>query len=145
MKICYTPLNELEVILDSEEGRQALDELAVFHERLEREFSKLTRLPVTVTEEAKLKYLDLDGIEYDLKRLLLSSGLLPCFEWKEWIEGIEMIEGYRQVLQVSKIKSLKLLYVIMQLDGEQNGKFKRSLMNGMVYRLIGKVLDGGLV
>lgn len=141
MKICYTPLNALEVFLGSAEGRQVLDELAVFHERLEREFSKLTRLPVTVTEEAKLKYLDLEGVEYDLKRLLLSSGLLPCFEWKEWIEGIEIIEGYRQVLQASKIKSLKLLYVIMQLDLEQNGKFKRSLMNGLVLSLVGQVLD----
>lgn len=141
MKICYTPLNALEVFLGSAEGRKAIDELAVFHERLEREFSKLTRLPVTVTEEAKLKYLDLEGVEYDLKRLLLSSGLLPCFEWKEWIEGIETIEGYRQVLQASKIKSLKLLYVIMQLDLEQNGKFKRSLMNGLVLSLVGQVLD----
>lgn len=141
MKIKYTPVDQIEDLLESDSGTGLLIQLGNYHKQLEEAFQKLFELPVKLTEEAMSRYISLGNLEYELRVFLLTSGILPAFQWEDWIEGSEIVKRIRHPRSINRIKALKLLYLIIKLDEKDCGLFERSLKNGKILWLLENVLD----
>lgn len=140
MKVKYTPLNDIEQWLSSESSDGIINEMKYYHKRLDAAFQVLFDLPIKLTDDAMLQFLQLDGFESDFRKFLMTSGILPCFDWEDWTEGIELVNGERILGCINPVKALKLLYLIIKLDEQQNGKFERCLKNGKILFLMEQVL-----
>lgn len=137
MKTVYTPIDNFESFLGSEKGIQALATLKTFIPPMEEEFERVKKaVPVTLTEEARKRYMDFDAVGQELKKHLLYSGLLIDFAWEEWTEGLEIVQGIRKIPDISPFKILKLLSVIMYMEKDNNGFLDDAIKSGMVLNLL---------
>lgn len=136
MKITFTPIDQLESFIQSEDGKEKLERLKPFYTELNKKFQVLRDLPVKLTEEAIKQYLDIGELDTELHRFLLTSGLLPSYPWEEWMEGREILDGIRKVSKLAPMKALKLLFLIIKLDGEEKGRFEKSIKNGQILWLL---------
>lgn len=136
MKITFTPIDELEVFIQTDDGKQGLKKLELFYTELDKKFQVLYDLPVKLTEEGMKQYLDIGELDTELHRFLLTSGLLPSYPWEEWMEGREILDGIRKVSKLAPMKALKLLFLIIKLDGEEKGRFEKSIKNGQILWLL---------
>jgi hypothetical protein len=136
MKVVFTPIDTIEEFLVSEEGDKKLLELKEYQLQLEKMFQKLYDLPLKLTPEAARTYLDLRGLDTELHRFLLTSGLMPAFDWGNWLEGNEIIEGIRKSPSINRLKALKLLSLILKLDQQKKGRFEQSLYDGQILWLL---------
>ncbi|WP_373523554.1 DUF6508 domain-containing protein [Aquiflexum sp.] len=137
MKPVHTPIENFESFLGSEKGKNALATLKTFIPQMEEEIQRVKKaLPVTLTEEARKRYMDFDIVGQELKKHLLYSGLLINFAWEEWTEGLEIVQGIRQIPDISPFKILKLLSVIMYMEKANNGFLDDAIKNGMLLKML---------
>ncbi|WP_157370204.1 DUF6508 domain-containing protein [Aquiflexum balticum] len=133
----HTPIENFESYLGSEKGKNALSTLRTFIPPMEEEFQRVKKaVPVTLTEEARKRYMDFDIVGQELKKHLMYSGLMIDFAWEEWTEGLEIVQGIRKMPDISPFKILKLLSVIMYMEKANNGFLDDSIKNGMVLKML---------
>ncbi|WP_194972660.1 DUF6508 domain-containing protein [Aquiflexum lacus] len=137
MKPVHTPIENFESYLGSEKGKNALSTLKTFISPMEEEFQRVKKaVPVTLTEEARKRYMDFDIVGQELKKHLMYSGLLIDFAWEEWTEGLEIVQGIRKIPDISPFKILKLLSVIMYMEKDNNGFLDDAIKNSMVLKML---------
>lgn len=136
MKIYFTPIDEIEQFVVSEEGQSKLSELKEYYIRLDSIFQKLYDLPVKLTPEAMKTYLDFGHLDIELHSFLLTSGLLPFYDWESWLEGKDIIDGLKKSPSLSQVKALKLLSLVVNLDFREKGRFDDFLKSGQMLWLL---------
>ncbi|TVP46474.1 MAG: hypothetical protein EA341_13645 [Mongoliibacter sp.] len=136
MKIFFTPIDEIEDFLASEEGENKLSELKEYYIRLDSIFQKLYDLPVKLTPEAMRTYLDFGHLDKELHSFLLTSGLLPVYDWENWLEGKEIIDGMKNSPSLNQVKAFKLLSLVVKLDIGEKGIYDNFLESGQMLWLL---------
>ncbi|WP_291777536.1 hypothetical protein [Cecembia sp.] len=133
IKPVLTSLEDFENYLSGSKGKEAVEGLFFYIEIIEKEFERVEKaFPLTLTDEAKQRFIDLEEIKIDLKRYILESGLMLDFEGEDWLEGKEMLEGIRPLGKVSPIKASKLLSMIMKKDVSDFGYYEQNLKKGTI-------------
>jgi hypothetical protein len=142
MKPVFTPLEQIESFLNSESGKRAITSLLRFIPEMEKEFERVKKaIPFELTEEAKQKYIDLENINFDLKKHIYESGVLVSFDWENWLEGKEILEGIRPLTKTNKIKACKLLTLIVKKDSNEYGYFDYQLKKCTILSLINNLSE----
>lgn len=133
IKPVLTSLEEFDNFLSEPKGKDAVDGLSFYIGMMEKEFERVKKaFPLTLTDEAKQRFIDLEEIKTSLKRFILESGLMLDFDGEDWLEGKEMLEGIRPLEKVSPIKASKLLSMIMKKDVSDFGYYEKHLKKGNI-------------
>ncbi|MGY6744273.1 MAG: DUF6508 domain-containing protein [Cecembia sp.] len=144
MHSVFTSLDSIASYLNGESGKKAIKDLGAYIKKIEQEMQRVKNaFPLTLTEESRMHFIDLDDIKTDLKKTLLASGLMVDYDGEEWIEGQEMLEGLRPMGKLSPIKACKLLSRIMIKDASDFGYYEQQLKNGTLLKIFRAIVQDG--
>lgn len=144
MHSVFTSLDSIDAFLKGEDGRKAINGLGPYITKIEQEMLRVEKaFPLTLTKESRMRFIDLEDIKTDLKKIILSSGLMVDYDGEEWIEGQEMLEGIRPLGQLSPIKACKLLSMVMIKDASDYGYYEQQLKNGILLKILKAITQKG--